>query len=181
MLLLASILGPGKPPVATEEELASAPAAYKVRGRLGALVAERPGAAVIQIPPGDRCLVCLCDYELEEEIRQLTQCGHLYHRTCIDEVRLPVAAPCHPRTMLTGPTVAYHRTKLMSALSRARCRREARVGQGLFRAISRAIHQHRRCRLLNLRCIFAVHLSSINRHLSVLGQPPRPCHISWTF
>ena len=87
MLLLASILGPAKPPVATEEEIASAPAAYHVRSQEGSLIAERAGVPDIVLSPGDRCLVCLCDYEVTEEVRQLTKCGHLYHRTCIDEVR----------------------------------------------------------------------------------------------
>jgi len=30
-------------------------------------------------------LICLCDYEAAEEVRQLGKCRHLYHRECIDE------------------------------------------------------------------------------------------------
>ena len=86
MLLLASILGPAKPPVATHEDVASAPGVYRVGGTREALVADRAGFDQIQIAPGERCLVCLCDYELSEEVRQLSKCGHLYHRDCIDEV-----------------------------------------------------------------------------------------------
>lgn len=87
MLLLSSLLGPEKPPVASREDVASAPGVYRVRGTSEALVAEAlNGPARIQIGPSERCLVCLCDYELKEEVRQLAKCGHLYHRECIDEV-----------------------------------------------------------------------------------------------
>ncbi|KAI9824086.1 MAG: hypothetical protein M1832_002154 [Thelocarpon impressellum] len=85
MLLLASILGPAKPPVATHEDVASAEGVYRVGSSGSALVAERAGRDQIRIAPGERCLVCLCDYELEEDIRQLAKCAHLYHRDCIDE------------------------------------------------------------------------------------------------
>ena len=36
---------------------------------------------------GDRCLVCLSDYEQGEECRTLSGCGHLFHKECIDQVR----------------------------------------------------------------------------------------------
>ena len=89
MLLLSSLLGPAKPPVASREDVASAPGVYRIRGTSDALLAEGPaGSSRIQIGPAERCLVCLCDYELNEEVRQLANCGHLYHRECIDEVRL---------------------------------------------------------------------------------------------
>jgi hypothetical protein len=32
-------------------------------------------------------LVCLCDFEESEEARKLVNCGHLFHRVCIDQVR----------------------------------------------------------------------------------------------
>lgn len=41
----------------------------------------------IRLVPGERCLVCLCDYEVGEEIRRLAKCKHLFHRECIDQVR----------------------------------------------------------------------------------------------
>jgi hypothetical protein len=73
MLLLASILGEVKPPVATAEEVSAAGGVAKVGEGL-------------KIVEGDRCLVCLSDYEFGEECRMLTGCGHLFHRECIDEV-----------------------------------------------------------------------------------------------
>ncbi|MCJ1364800.1 hypothetical protein MMC16_003917 [Acarospora aff. strigata] len=86
MLLLSSLLGPAKPPVASDEDVASAPGVYRVQGTSDALVAQDiNGLVSIPIGPTERCLVCLCDYELKEEVRQLSKCGHLYHRECIDE------------------------------------------------------------------------------------------------
>lgn len=88
MLLLSSLLGPAKPPVASREDVASAPGVFRIQGTSEALVAEDSNGARIQIGPAERCLVCLCDYELQEEVRQLAKCAHLYHRECIDEVCL---------------------------------------------------------------------------------------------
>lgn len=86
MILLSSLLGPVKPPVATQEDLTSAGGVYRVVEYSGSLVAEAlDGAGAIQIPNGDRCLICLGDYEAAEELRQLTKCAHVFHRDCIDQ------------------------------------------------------------------------------------------------
>ncbi|CAN8246475.1 unnamed protein product [Cochlearia groenlandica] len=34
--------------------------------------------------PEDCCTVCLSDFESDEEIRQLPNCGHVFHRRCLD-------------------------------------------------------------------------------------------------
>jgi RING-like zinc finger len=86
MLLLSSILGPAKPPVATREEVNSAPGVFIINGTRDSLIAEASNGDQVQIPPGERCLVCLSDYEPKEEVRQLTNCRHLFHRDCIDQV-----------------------------------------------------------------------------------------------
>ncbi|SLM40827.1 Zinc finger, RING/FYVE/PHD-type [Lasallia pustulata] len=86
MLLLSSLLGPAKPPVASREDVALAPGLYRIVGNPELLLAQAlNGPEIVQIAPGERCLVCLCDYELGEEVRQLTKCSHLFHRECIDE------------------------------------------------------------------------------------------------
>lgn len=72
MLLLASILGEVKPPVASKEEIDAA-GGISIVGKDITLEEER-------------CLVCLSDYECGEEIRTLSGCGHLFHKTCIDQV-----------------------------------------------------------------------------------------------
>lgn len=87
MLLLSSLLGPAKPPVATEEDVAAAAGLYKICMRAGNLVAETEGGAeFIALPADAQCLVCLSDFEIDEEARRLIKCGHLFHRPCIDQV-----------------------------------------------------------------------------------------------
>jgi hypothetical protein len=88
MMLLSSILGPAKPPVASEEDVASAPGLFRIQGAPGTLVAEAvEGSEVsIALAPGARCLVCLCDFEAEEEARKLVKCEHMFHKICIDQV-----------------------------------------------------------------------------------------------
>jgi hypothetical protein len=73
MLLLASILGEVKPPVASKEEIDAAGGISKV-------------GEESKIADGDRCLVCLSDYEEGEECRTLSGCGHIFHKECIDQV-----------------------------------------------------------------------------------------------
>ncbi|KAL8680858.1 MAG: hypothetical protein Q9186_002977 [Xanthomendoza sp. 1 TL-2023] len=87
MLLLSSLLGPARPPVASREDVASAPGLYQIRQKAGTLVAAALNGGIdhISLALGERCLVCLCDYEVGEEIRRLTKCNHLFHRECIDQ------------------------------------------------------------------------------------------------
>lgn len=89
MLLLSSLLGPAKPPVASREDVASALGVHQIQTSGGLLVAAAlDGATEISIAPGERCLVCLCEYEADEQVRQLVKCTHIFHRECIDEVCL---------------------------------------------------------------------------------------------
>ncbi|RAR09454.1 ring finger domain-containing protein [Stemphylium lycopersici] len=86
MMLLSSILGPAKPPVASEEDVASAPGLLTIRGTPGALTAETvEGEETIDLVPGARCLVCLCDFEVDDEARKLVKCEHMFHKICIDQ------------------------------------------------------------------------------------------------
>ncbi|PWY84658.1 hypothetical protein BO94DRAFT_557451 [Aspergillus sclerotioniger CBS 115572] len=88
MILLSSLLGPVKPPVATHEDLSTAGGLFRLVEYAGSLVAEGlEGAGTLQLPEGERCLICLSDYEVAEELRQLTKCKHLFHRDCIDQRR----------------------------------------------------------------------------------------------
>ena len=87
MLLLSSLLGPAKPLVASREDVASASGTFRVKRSADVLVAEAiRGMSQIQIGPNERCLVCLEEYQVEEEVRQLKKCSHLFHRDCIDVV-----------------------------------------------------------------------------------------------
>ena len=87
MLLLSSLLGPAKPPVASREDVASASGTYRIKHFAETLIAEATwGRSQIRIGPSERCLVCLEEYQAEEEVRQLKKCSHLFHRNCIDVV-----------------------------------------------------------------------------------------------
>ncbi|KAI9795108.1 MAG: hypothetical protein M1816_000130 [Peltula sp. TS41687] len=86
MLLLSSILGPAKPPVASREEVASAPGIYRIiEDSQPTRIAISITGDRVTIEADERCLICLCDYELQEEVRQLNNCRHMFHRECIDE------------------------------------------------------------------------------------------------
>ncbi|KAJ5081685.1 hypothetical protein NUU61_009949 [Penicillium alfredii] len=86
MILLSSLLGPAKPPVASQADVNSAGGLFRLVEYGGTLVAEAvDGAGVIPIQDGERCLICLSDYEVAEEVRELAQCNHVFHKDCIDQ------------------------------------------------------------------------------------------------
>ncbi|KAJ5655151.1 hypothetical protein N7507_007101 [Penicillium longicatenatum] len=86
MILLSSLLGPAKPPVATQADVNSAGGLFRLVEYDGSLVAESiNGAGAIHIQDGERCLICLSDYEVAEEVRELVKCKHVFHRDCIDQ------------------------------------------------------------------------------------------------
>lgn len=92
MQLLSTLLGPVKPPVATQDDVASAGGVYTLVQGAESLVGQPRGGdeeATIAIIAGDHCLICLCDFDAKEEVRQLNKCGHVYHRECVDEVSHP--------------------------------------------------------------------------------------------
>ena len=87
MILLSSLLGPAKPPVASQSDVNSAGGLFRLVEYGGSLVAEAlDGAGAIQIQDGERCLICLSDYEVAEEVRELNKCKHVFHKDCIDQV-----------------------------------------------------------------------------------------------
>ncbi|KAK6533853.1 hypothetical protein TWF281_005204 [Arthrobotrys megalospora] len=85
MMLLSSLIAPVKPPVASREDVESAGGLFTVR--LEGTLANQDGenATIIQLNAGERCLVCLSDFENEEICRQLAKCHHVFHKDCIDE------------------------------------------------------------------------------------------------
>ena len=86
MLLLSSLLGPAKPLVASSEDVASAGGLFQVCEDAEYLTAKSTqGNGRLQIGPAERCLVCLEEYQPQEELRQLNKCSHVFHRVCIDE------------------------------------------------------------------------------------------------
>ncbi|KAI4174293.1 MAG: hypothetical protein LQ343_002432 [Gyalolechia ehrenbergii] len=65
MLLLSSLLGPARPPVASREDVASAPGVYQIRKTVGMVVATAiRGIEQISIASGERCLTYLDAFPL---------------------------------------------------------------------------------------------------------------------
>ncbi|CAK4031870.1 RING finger [Lecanosticta acicola] len=94
MMLLSALLGPAKAPVATEEDVQSAGGIYNIEtpqmsedaAKTAALVATAvEGDDQVTLDIGQRCLVCLCDFETKEVARRLVKCNHLFHKECIDQ------------------------------------------------------------------------------------------------
>lgn len=123
MMLLSALLGPAKAPVATEEDVESAgglftiepavPVAEQVEGNVpdagktAALVAAAAESEErVELEPGQKCLVCLCDFEVKETARKLAKCGHLFHKECIDQVCFwPTSPPTQLRRKTQGTNV----------------------------------------------------------------------------
>lgn len=95
MLLLSSLLGPAKPPVATREDVEQAKGVFVIEGGVASLVAyERHGSEILPLSAEERCLICLDGYQVAEELRKLSKCSHIFHRSCVDEVSpLPLPPP----------------------------------------------------------------------------------------
>ncbi|KAI0689248.1 hypothetical protein BC835DRAFT_1549299 [Cytidiella melzeri] len=76
---LAELLGQAKPPTATEEEIEKSGLEVIKASQLGRYEAD----GKISSNCTDRCLVCLDDYEPEDEVRLLS-CRHGFHKDCVD-------------------------------------------------------------------------------------------------
>lgn len=100
-MLLSALLGPAKAPVATEEDVESAGGVYIIEpieseplpdaAKTALLVATATESEErIPLESSQRCLVCLCDFEIKEMARKLVKCNHLFHKECIDQVSKPL-------------------------------------------------------------------------------------------
>lgn len=86
MLRLQELIGPVKPPTATEADLRAAGGVFviKVRKTSGGLLAEATtGYDTLDIQPDATCIICQEGYDLKHEIRKL-KCPHVFHRACVD-------------------------------------------------------------------------------------------------
>ena len=96
MLILSSLLGSVKPPAASGEDVAAAPGIFRLSLANKGLVAKPKDAesCSIKILSCERCQICLEEYRAEEDVRQLVNCLHVFHRECIDEVFVIVLPVC---------------------------------------------------------------------------------------
>ncbi|KAK9479566.1 hypothetical protein V1514DRAFT_328273 [Lipomyces japonicus] len=69
LITLSNIIGPAKTPVASQSDVNSAGGLFPATSDM----------------VEERCLVCLQDFEQEENCRKLNECGHVFHQSCIDE------------------------------------------------------------------------------------------------
>lgn len=107
MMLLSALLGPAKAPVASEADVERAGGVYAIelapaadgdaRKTAGLVATATEGPERVPLESGQRCLVCLCDFEASEVARKLVKCGHWFHRECIDQVRRSAAIPLPPQ------------------------------------------------------------------------------------
>jgi hypothetical protein len=79
LALVSELLGPAKPPTATADEIARAGLAVIPGSEMADLVAK---GTVLEASL-ERCMVCLADYEPEDECRVL-KCRHAFHKECVD-------------------------------------------------------------------------------------------------
>ncbi|KIW91816.1 uncharacterized protein Z519_07786 [Cladophialophora bantiana CBS 173.52] len=88
MQMLSTLLGPVKPPVATQEDVSAAGGVFRLivqePGFVGEAISNSDDSSLV-INLGERCLICLSDYAASEEVRRLDKCKHVYHRECVDE------------------------------------------------------------------------------------------------
>jgi hypothetical protein len=77
---LAALLGQVKPPVASQEEIENS-GLQIIRSSDIAQLSEEGKVASNCI---DRCLICLDDYDPEDDLRVMT-CKHFFHKTCVDK------------------------------------------------------------------------------------------------
>lgn len=78
--LLSELLGPAKPPTVTQEEIEAS--GLKVINANTLSQAVQDGQVLDAST--ERCMVCLCDYEEDDECRVL-KCRHAFHTPCVDQ------------------------------------------------------------------------------------------------
>ncbi|CAK9781329.1 hypothetical protein CC85DRAFT_282855 [Cutaneotrichosporon oleaginosum] len=78
--LLAELLGPAKPPTVTQEEIEASGLKVIKANTLAQAIQD----GQVLDSSTERCMVCLCDYEDDEDCRVL-KCRHAFHKPCVDQ------------------------------------------------------------------------------------------------
>lgn len=119
-MLLSALLGPAKAPVASEDDVQNAGGVYNIEtieltddaaktAQLVATAAE--GGEQVMLDADQRCLVCLCDFEVKDVARKLVKCNHLFHKECIDQWLTTGRNSC-PLCRETGVDAAKSETEI---------------------------------------------------------------------
>ncbi|KAF8802148.1 hypothetical protein BYT27DRAFT_7341509 [Phlegmacium glaucopus] len=80
LLELADLLGQVKPPTVSKDDIEKSGLEIIKAGRLS----QDENDGKVSSNCLDRCLICLDDYQPEEDIR-IMSCRHAFHKTCVDE------------------------------------------------------------------------------------------------
>lgn len=87
MLMVSSLLGSVKPPVASAHDIAAADGVFQALDSTHDIHAvDASGHYQFRLPYSEKCLICLEQYHDKESIRRLAKCSHTFHKNCIDEV-----------------------------------------------------------------------------------------------
>lgn len=166
MVLLSTLLGPVKPPVASANDIADAQGLYRLEtrraeGQWMATVLDRApdgdstaSSSLVEMPKDvESCQVCLAEYEVGEEVRELQGCSHVFHRECVETVSfIPLDFHCFG-ALLTLIIVADDRPQFLPTMQRPRCPSERRRKGRRGRSKQRKSVSHSICSLLRL-CLF---------------------------
>ncbi|KAK5075484.1 hypothetical protein LTR64_001691 [Lithohypha guttulata] len=121
MQMLSTLLGPVKPPVASQQDVQAAGGLYHVVRSGSMLIAESTNDAtgqVVTISLNDRCLICLSEYEEHDQVRQIKTCNHVYHRECIDEVSIDNVQDCLNRALTSTSGLPQAETVVLCAVAK---------------------------------------------------------------
>lgn len=87
MLRLQELIGPVKPPTATEADIRAAGGLFVIKLRKidGVLLAESvSGLDMVELASEATCTICQEKYAVQQEVRRLGRCPHIFHRGCVD-------------------------------------------------------------------------------------------------
>ena len=90
MVAFANAIGHEKPPTASAEAVASSNGIYQVRtshndGTVEAFSVDNP-LSTLRMAGSNACIVCFEDFQVNQELRRILNCEHIFHRICVDQV-----------------------------------------------------------------------------------------------
>ncbi|VDK35867.1 unnamed protein product [Taenia asiatica] len=67
------------------------------------------------------CVICMCEYEVGDELRKLPMCSHIFHRACIDDwlTRSLTCPTCQQEIHVPSSTIPTTPTAIVTAAAAA--------------------------------------------------------------